>query len=217
MKKILFFLIVFIIFNNKSFANTNTSSEFINPFCENKINQNHIKTIDELKIKKIEIDTDNYRKWTVNGIKIITNGFRFTPEKYKQRFNAKISVTYENNIQCIFKGRIRHSGDAKDHISLHDNSILQSLDIHLDNGHIRGITKFKLYLPGVRGVIVDEIVQTEILRNLNYISPRTIKVNVRINQAHTDMMFQEKSAKELLEFHNRREGPILESDQRFFF
>ena len=31
------------------------------------------------------------------------------------------------------------------------------------------------------------------------------------------MMFQEKSAKELLEYHNRREGPILESDQKFFF
>ena len=31
------------------------------------------------------------------------------------------------------------------------------------------------------------------------------------------MMFQEKTAKELLEYHNRREGPILESDQRFFF
>ena len=105
----------------------------------------------------------------------------------------------------------------KDHITLKDNSILQSLDIHLDNGHIRGVTKFKLYLPGVRGVVSDEVLQTEILRNLGYLAPRTIKVNVRINQAHSYMMFQEKSAKELLEFHNRREGPILESDQKFFF
>ena len=31
------------------------------------------------------------------------------------------------------------------------------------------------------------------------------------------MLFQEKAAKELLEFNNRREGPILEGDQRFFF
>ena len=217
MKKILFFLIIFIIFNNKSFSNSDITSEFINPFCENKISQDHIKTIDELKIKKIEIDTNNYRRWTVNGIRIITNGFRFTPEKYKRRFDAKVSVTYQNDIQCIFKGRVRHSGDAKDHIILHNNSILQSLDIHLDNGHIRGITKFKLYLPGVRGVESDEILQTEILRSLGYLAPRTIKLNVRINQAHSNMMFQEKSAKELLEFHNRREGPIFESDQRFFF
>ena len=217
MKKIIFFLIIFLIFCNKSFFNTNASSEFISPFCENKINQNYIENFDKLRIKKIEIDNNNYRKWTVNGIRIITNNSRFTPEKYKKRFNAKILVTYENNIQCIFRGRIRHSGDAKDHIRLQGNSIIQSLDVHLDNGHIRGITKFKLYLPGVRGVMADEILQTEILRNLNYLAPRTIKVNVRINQVQSDMTFQEKSAKELLEYHNRREGPILESDQRFFF
>ena len=30
------------------------------------------------------------------------------------------------------------------------------------------------------------------------------------------MLFQEKAAKELLEFNNRREGPILEGDQKFF-
>ena len=31
------------------------------------------------------------------------------------------------------------------------------------------------------------------------------------------MLFQEKAAKELLEFNNRIEGPILEGDQKFFF
>ena len=31
------------------------------------------------------------------------------------------------------------------------------------------------------------------------------------------MLFQEKAAKELLEFNKRREGPILEGDQKFFF
>ena len=30
------------------------------------------------------------------------------------------------------------------------------------------------------------------------------------------MLFQEKAAKELLEFNKRREGPILEGDQKFF-
>ena len=30
------------------------------------------------------------------------------------------------------------------------------------------------------------------------------------------MLFQEKAAKELIEFNNRREGPILEGDQKFF-
>ena len=87
----------------------------------------------------------------------------------------------------------------------------------MDNGHIKGITRFKLYLPGTRGNETDEILQTEILRNLGYIAPRTAKVSVRINQAQSDMMFQEKAVKELLEYNNRGEGPILEGDQKFFF
>ena len=31
------------------------------------------------------------------------------------------------------------------------------------------------------------------------------------------MLFQEKAAKEMLEFNKRREGPILEADERFFY
>ena len=31
------------------------------------------------------------------------------------------------------------------------------------------------------------------------------------------MLFQEKAAKELLEYNNRREGPIFEGDQKYFF
>ena len=86
MKKILFFLIIFLIFNNNSFSDTNISSEHTGPLCKNKINQGYIEDIDKLKIKKIEIDTNNYRKWTINSIRIITNGYRFTPKKYKRRF-----------------------------------------------------------------------------------------------------------------------------------
>ena len=185
--------------------------------CSDKFTKESLKKINQIPIKKIEIDIIKYKKWTVNSTRIITNNSRFTPEKYKKRFNAKILVTYENNIQCIFRGRIRHSGDAKDHIGLQGNTIIQSLDVHLDNGNIKGITKFKLFKPGTRGDPEDVIIITELLRYLNYLAPRSIKVNVRINQAEAVMLFQEKAAKELLEFNNRREGPILESDQRFFF
>ncbi len=215
MKKILFFLVFFLALSSKSFSNnkiTNTSTG-----CNFKISSQYIKDVDNLKIKKIEVDTHNYRRWTVNSIRIITNRFRFTPNEYRQRFDATISVTYEDDTKCIFSGRIRHSGDAKDHIALHDNSILQSLDIHLNNGNIRGITRFKLFKPDTRGVLEDVIIQSELLRSLNYLAPRSIKVETRINQAVSVMLFQEKAAKELLEFNNRREGPILEGDQKFFF
>ena len=216
MRKILFFLIVFLIFTEKSFSNTNKliSSSL---GCNNEVNQSYLKNIDKLKIKKIEIDTHNYRKWTVNSIRIITSRSRYIADKYKKRFNSTIVVTYENDIRCVFEGRIRHSGDEKDHISLLGNTIIQSLDVHLNNGNIRGITKFKLLRPKTRGNLGDEIFLTQLLRNLNYLAPRTFKVNARINQANSLMIFQEKAAKELLEFNKRREGPILEGDERFFF
>ena len=213
MKKILFFLTVLLFFSSK--VSSNISDTLNN--CIDSGGNNYIKSFNSLKVEKIEVDINNYRKWAVNSIKIITGNFRFIPEKYKSRFKAKILVTYSDNIKCSLLGRVRHSGDAKDHIKLHGNSILQSLDIHLDEGNIKEITKFKLYKPDVRGVIEDEVLQNEILRSLGYIAPRSFKVEARVNQAHSIMLFQEKASKELLEFNNRREGPILEGDQKFFF
>ena len=51
-------------------------------------------------------------------------------------------LNFINDSSCIFKARIRHSGDEKDHIAIQGNTIIQSLDVHLNNGNIRGITKF---------------------------------------------------------------------------
>ena len=135
----------------------------------------------------------------------------------KKKFDSTIKVIYEDNHFCILKGKIRHSGDAKDHIALKENSVIQSLDVTLSYGNIRGITRFKLFKPDVRGVLEDVVIQNQILRNLGYLAPRSIKVNTRVNETETVMLFQEKAAKELLEFNNRREGPILEGDQKFFF
>ena len=97
------------------------------------------------------------------------------------------------------------------------NSITQSLDIHLINGNIKGVTKFKLLRPNTRGNLEDEILITEVLRNLDFLAPRTTKVKTRVNKVKTEMIFQEKAAKEMLEYNKRREGPILEADERFFF
>ena len=212
MKKIFFFLFFFLSIFGQAFSNT------ISSYCDVDVSEKNIEKINNLLIKKIEIDINEYRKWVVNSIRIITGNFRFIPQKYKKRFQAKILVTYENDIHCVLEGRVRHSGDAKDHIALQGNSISQSLDVILDVGHIRGITRFKLFRPQTRGKLKDVIIQTEILRNLNYLAPRTIRVNTRINNIEESaMLFQEKASKELLEFNKRREGPILEGDQRFFF
>ena len=120
MRKILFFLIVFLISAEKSFSNTNkpTTSSL---GCSSEFGQGYLKNIDKLKIKKIEINVHNYRKWIVNGIRIITSRYRYVADKYKKRFNSTIVVMYENDTMCVFEGSIRHSGDEKDHIDLLGN------------------------------------------------------------------------------------------------
>ena len=72
MKKILFPLIIFFILHTNSFSNHSEISSPINPFCKNNISQKNLKELDKLRIEKIEIDITKYRKWTVNGIRIIT-------------------------------------------------------------------------------------------------------------------------------------------------
>ena len=216
MKKIFFSAIFFSLTLSIIEAKENKFSDQFRG-CKGQLSENFIHYQDKIKIKKIEIDTKNYRKWTVNGIRILTNRYRYVDDRYKKRFDSIVSVTFEDNTYCVFDARIRHSGDEKDHISLLENSITQSLDIHLKNGNIRGITKFKLLRPRVRGILEDEIFLTEILRNLNFIAPRTVKVFARVNRLETTMLFQEKAAKEMLEFNKRREGPFFEGDERFFF
>ncbi len=218
MKKfsVYFCLIFSLFFNTNLQASTNKDLKTFKG-CNSEISQEHLQKIDKIKIEKIEIDTHNYRNWTVNSIRILIGNSRFTDDKYKRRFDATLTVSYEGGLKCIFDARIRHSGDAKDHIALQGNSIIQSIDVNLNDGNIRGITKFKLFRPNARGVLDDVIIQTQLLRDFEYLAPRSIKVNARINQAESIMLFQEKAAKELLEFNNRREGPILEGDQKFFF
>lgn len=185
--------------------------------CIYQASENYLKKINSRKIIKIEVDVNNYKKWTVNNIKILTSSTRFISNDLKKNFNGRVKVYFDNDLECIFKARIRHSGDAKDHIALKNNSVIQSLDIRLKNGNIKGITKFKLFKPDVRGNLEDVIIQNQILRNMNYLAPRSYKVQARVNETNSVMLFQEKASKELLEFNKRREGPILEGDQNFFF
>jgi inorganic pyrophosphatase len=214
MKKILFFFLLILV---QSFSDISADTKTLSLGCTSEINEKSLYSYEKIKITKIEIDIDNYRNWTVNSIKIITSNSRYIEDIYKKRFKAQITVHFEDGSRCFFSGRVRHSGDQKDHISLHDNHILQSIDVHLDYGNIRGITKFKLLRPKTRGVLEDVLIQNQILRNLDYLAPRSIKLNARINKASSIMLFQEKASKELLEFNNRREGPILEANEKYFW
>jgi len=218
MRKILFFL-TFFLFLSESLLADQTINNFNVPTPKNCKNSEvmDLKNIDNQKIKFIEVKLNNSRKWSKNSLKILIGNFRIISSKYKKRFGAKVIVTYENNFTCVYEASIRHSGDQKDHIKTKDNSISQSIDVHLKNGHIQGIIKFKLLIPTTRGLFEDEIFQTTLLRQIGYLAPRTKIIDTSINGVKSKMIFQEKAAKELLEYNLRREGPILEADERYAY
>ena len=86
MKKIKFFLFIFLI----SFY------PIISSYSSEKIkskNNNCIfsaeKNLDQLSITQIDIDLDDYRKWTKNSLRIVIGNFRYIPSKFKKRFKAR--------------------------------------------------------------------------------------------------------------------------------
>ena len=172
---------------------------------------------DKFKIKRLDIHIDQNRKWVKNNTRILVSNTRNIPKKLRKRYDGKIIVNYTNGSKCLLEGRIRQSGDFKDHFVYTNNSIKQSLDINLSNGNIAGIVSFKLLLDGTRGISNDEIFLTELLRELNFISPRTQMVEVTINGLNTKMLFQENSKKELLEYNGKIESAIYESNESDYF
>ena len=195
-KKLIIFFFLFSTFAVKAFAETKS-------YCFN--NTNEITKNNTLKIEKISVRVDNNRKWTENSLRILIGNFRWIPNKFKKRFDANVIVKFENGLTCNLRARIRNNGNQKDHIALKGNSIIQSIDVHLKSGHINGIRKFKLLRPNTRGNYVDEILLTELLREFDYLVPRTSLINSEINEVKSKMLFQEKPTKET---------PILKDNEK---
>ncbi len=170
---------------------------------------------DQVKLESIDINVNEYRKWQINNTRILTDNTYSIPNKFKKRFLSKITFFYSDKSSCTFKAKIRTHGNFKDHIKYKNGNVVQSLDIRLIDGNVKNITKFKIFLKDTRGNFEDEIFMTELLRDLGYIAPRTQLVKVNLNNQSLQMIFQEKVTKELLEYHNRREGPILEGDEKY--
>jgi len=212
-KKLLFFSLFFIF-------NYNFSHAQIASVCNKKIPQNYSQKIDNNIPKIIEIEVQKNRKWQKNNYRMIKsislNDFVVIPKKYKKKFNAKINVKFGNKITCSFDATVKQHGKMSDHIGISKGNLFQSVDVDLKNGHINGITKFVLFRPGTRKNPEDEIFLTELLRKLNFLAPRTNFVDVKLNNLTTRMLFQEQAEKELLEYNSRKEGPILEGDERYF-
>ena len=162
----------------------------------------------------IEIKFDDYRRWTTNGLRILSLEEKniFIPSKFKKRFKANIIVHYKDKNICTLRSRIRQSGDHYDHINFKNGNINQSLDIHLDEYNIFGSTKFKLFLPSTRNS-ENEIFLSSLLNELGYLSPKTSFIKVKINGNSNKYIFQEKAAKELVENLKFKDAPIYEGNE----
>lgn len=166
---------------------------------------------------KIEIKINKNKKWIQNNIKILISNTRIIPKKLRERFKGQVIIHYNDGSKCILKARIRQNGDFKDHFIYTNNSVKQSLDVKLSNGNLNGIVSFKLLLDGTRGNSEDEVFVTELLRELNFISPRSQIIKTNINNLDAKMIFQENAKKELLEYSGKIESPIYESNENDFF
>ena len=121
---------------------------------------------------------------------------------------------YIKMAHCSFPSEIRISGDHQDHIRKTD--LATSLDVHLKSGNIGNIVRFKLFLPETRNNDI-ELVATSIMNKLGFLTPRTYKLDVSLNnQENVTYIFQEKIVKEMIEHNGLRESAILETSEDFF-
>jgi len=209
----LFFLIFFLLNYSFSFAN-------VDPYCNNIISQDLLYKIDHTKPQLIEIEIHDNRGWQKNNLAMVMDVAKqenvwVIKKKYKKNFKATLHVKFNDKIKCSFQAKVRQHGDYGDHIQLVNGKIFQSLNVDLKTGHINGITNFILFKPLTRKSPEDEIFLTELLRELDFLAPRTSFIKVNVNNLTLTMLFQEKAEKELLEYNLRREGPILEGDERY--
>ena len=172
----------------------------------------HIEALSDINaIRSIDVRVRNHRKWVRNGLAILTSRTQNIPADLKRNFKARVAIAYPFGT-CVFDARVRQNGDWRDHIRFRGSHIERSLDVRLKTGNLAGVVRFKLFLPETR-LSLNELFATEVMRDLGFITPRTRVVPVMQHGRRAMMIFQEKPAKEMLEFHKRREGPLLEGDE----
>ncbi len=197
--------------------NQNTFADFIpdeiEPYCDGS---EHSRLIEMTlnNIQNIEINFKNKASWYENFVNAYMDDPEIILDKYKNRFDAQVVVNFSNDFLCTFNAKVRISGDFKDHLR---SDMASSLDIHLSDGNIENITKFKLFLPETRRM-ETEFITSEIVRELGFLTPRTHAVMVSLDgQKEISYIFQEKAVKEFLEFNDLREGPLLETSEEYFW
>ena len=75
-----------------------------------------------------------------------------------------------------------------------DSTLLPSLNIHLNNGHIFGITKFILFIPKSRNY-ENEIFASKIFEEVGILSPKTRFINLNYGKNVKKFIFKKKFRK----------------------
>ena len=167
-------------------------------------------------VQQINIEVPKSAKYARNLLEVLTTRSINIPPPLKKKFKAKVTVKYPFG-SCKFNGRIRQNGDGKDHVKLlAGGSPVRSLDVKLSDGNILKAIRFKLLIPETRKS-ENEVLATQILKHLNFISPEMFSVDVSVNGVLSTMLFQEKAEKELLERNFRRESAIFEGDEELLW
>ncbi len=116
----------------------------------------------------------------------------------------------KNGEVCSHDGTLRSHGDLKSHYELVNGVPISSYRLKLNEGNFNNINRFILFRP-LSKHYDNEIFITTMLRELGFLSPRTYKVKVKIENVISDYIFQENLKKEFLENNNKIDGPILEA------
>ncbi len=192
---------------------------FLSVNVHSACNFKHYEHLDELTdlshVKRVEIETVNSKKWNKNSFRIINYPSFQIPQDFKKKYKGKLTVIY-NFGECKYDITLRQLGDLKDHISFFKGNLIHSLKVVMKNGNIAGITKFNLFIPETRG-LKEELTGVSILKNLNFLTPRTDYIEVKFNGNNFHMLFQESITKEFIENNNRPEGPIFEGDEKYIW
>ena len=193
-----------IIDNNKEYCKKNNDK-----FTNNKI---LLK-----EVNYISIDVDNQRKWFKNIFNAMVWDGLNTPKIFRKNFKAKIKVNFKENLECVFNAKIRIHGHGKDHIQATKNGDpYSSLHVRLIDENIDSIVKFILFIPLTRNYD-NEILTSALFQHLGFLAPRTKYIDAYINGVKVKYIFQEKIVKEMIEYNNYPEGPIIEANQRFLW
>jgi hypothetical protein len=202
--------ILLIAFSIQSF---DIASADIKNHCNFNGSEFHHDLGDYRNLQNIEIKIHNYKKWSKNQFGLLISKDANIHGKFKKKFKADIILNFHFGV-CNFEGLIRQHGDLKDHIQFGKmgRSITQSLDVEILNGSLLNFTRFKLLLKETRNGH-NEILTTHILRQIGYIAPQTFYIDLNVNDVEYTVLLQEKSAKELIEKSNLKDGPIFEGDE----